>query len=141
MVSIVTVAFWGGLIGGIATAYHASINNKSILWGGVVFVTGMVGIVFYAFSLASDASSSSTSTVPDTPQVCDECGASNRQSNDYCGDCGERLGTDNELQEGTSKVRVDGQIQCGLCGAVVDESANSCQKCGRTLTDEPTHDV
>jgi len=38
----------------VGTTVHAINNQKTPLWGGVVFIAGIFGLLFYAISLASD---------------------------------------------------------------------------------------
>ncbi|MFC7045517.1 zinc-ribbon domain-containing protein [Halobacteriaceae archaeon GCM10025711] len=93
-----------------------------------MFIGGVVGIVV-AESLSREESDddSESRTVS-----CQDCGARNDATANYCQNCGTEL--DHPDPDTTARLKQSGSVfYCDRCGNAVTERVEDCPNCGRTF--------
>lgn len=109
----------------VGVGVHATNRGRNgFLWGLITVFTGLIGLGIYAVVLASTAEDE-----PDTIRVCSSCGARREGRPDYCPDCGEPLGADDETVT-ASILRSGSQGYCSNCKSEVGLGDDACSSCG-----------
>lgn len=121
-----------GIVLTVAVGVDAHNRGRSgLLWGLLTFLTGVIGAFIYALVvLTGDGADADEGS--DTRRVCSNCSAAHTGAPDYCSDCGEPLGADDDAPV-ASILRSGSQGYCGNCKSEVPLDADTCSNCGALL--------
>jgi RNA polymerase subunit RPABC4/transcription elongation factor Spt4 len=125
--AVVVILFWTGI--SVAVGVHAINRDRSgFLWGGLTFVTGLIGLLVYAV-VAGTAAEEVDDDDPERRRRCPACSASHDDAPDYCPDCGEPLDEDDDVVV-ARLLRSGSRAYCSNCKERVDLDADDCPNCG-----------
>lgn len=115
------------LVVAVAVGVHAMDRGRSgFFWGISTVITGVIGLVVYIVVIADELDDPDRG---ETVVVCSNCAARHDESPDYCSDCGEPLGEEDETST-AGIVRSGPAAYCGRCNARVEFGADECPNCG-----------
>ena len=111
----------------IAVGVHALDRDRSgFFWGVLTMIAGIFGVIAYLVVIGNELDD------PDRGErvvVCPNCSARHAESPQYCSDCGEPLGGEEETST-ASIVRSGSRAYCGNCNGRVEFDADECPSCG-----------
>lgn len=125
---------FGLLLGiGLTVAVGIDAHNRGrsgFVWGLLTFFTGLLGAFIYALVVLTDDGTDRADV--DEVRRCSNCSATHPGSPDYCSECGEPLGSDDDTPVATV-LRSGSQGYCSNCKARVNFDAETCSDCGATF--------
>lgn len=129
--ALLAVGLLLGVVLTVAVGVDAHNRGRSgFLWGLLTFVTGLVGAFFYALVVLTG--DGATDDDPDTVRYCAACEAAHTGTPQFCSDCGESLGTDDDRAV-ASVLRSGADGYCSNCKSKVGLDAETCSNCGAVL--------
>lgn len=102
LLGLIFLIYWIGLALWVYKDTGKKHNNPS-LWGLLVLITNLVGLIIYIMYMQSN-------------KVCSKCETLQSKENIYCVNCGSKL---NE--------------QCSKCGEIINKNDNYCSRCGNKI--------
>jgi len=129
------LVFW--LLFGVAltvgVGVHAHNRGRSgFIWGLLTLFTGLIGAFIYVLVVLTGDGAQAADEDPDHRRVCPNCSTAHAGQPEYCSECGEALGSDDDRPTG-SVLRSGSQGYCSNCKGQVELDAEACRQCGALL--------
>lgn len=132
--ALLVFGFLFGIALTIGVGVHAHNRGRSgFLWGLLTFFTGIIGAFIYLLvTLTSDGDDTGDDGRSDVRRVCPACSSVHAGEPNYCEECGEALGPDDDRPDSTI-LRSGSQGYCSNCKGEVKFDADTCPNCGALL--------
>lgn len=131
---VILLAFIWGMVA-FAVAIDASRRGRHAgFWAVLTFLTGLFGAILYGLVILTTkdptgGGGSEDNAEPEMIRVCPTCSSECDISQDYCDECGDELGPDDEYPVGR-RLKTGSKRYCSNCKSKINRKANRCPSCG-----------